>query len=133
MIVPEIIIVRMKFPKKSFKPVLNWLTGQVRPSLTYRHWSETWRAGRYTLSPPKEFPGIYPGEKSAHFINWARLGGNPVNNIYNRTERIITSAEREVNDSRSSGMFQSCIRMSRSCFRMSQSRFGISSKYLQVL
>ena len=38
----------------------------------------------------------------------------------------ITSAEREVKDSRSSGMFQSCTRRSRSCF-------GISSRYLRVL
>ena len=39
---------------------------------------------------------------------------------------FITSAEREVKDSCSSGMFQSCIRMSRSCF-------GICSRYLRVL
>ena len=42
------------------------------------------------------------------------------------TFRLVTSAEREVKDSRRSAMFQRCFRMSRSCF-------GISSRYLRVL
>ena len=46
---------------------------------------------------------------------------------------IVTSAERGVKDSCSSGMLQSCIRRSRSCFTMSRSCFGISSRYLRVL
>lgn len=38
---------------------------------------------------------------------------------YVESDVLITSAVREVNDSRSPGMFQSCIWMSRSCFRIS--------------
>ena len=41
-------------------------------------------------------------------------------------KRFITSVESELKDSRGTGMFQSCIRMSRSCF-------GISSRYLRAL
>ena len=40
--------------------------------------------------------------------------------------KVITPAEREVKDSRSSGMFESCIRRSRSCI-------GTSSRYLRIL
>ena len=46
--------------------------------------------------------------------------------LLNKYLTLITSAEREVKDSRRSGMFQSCIRKSRSCF-------GISSRSLRVL
>ena len=42
------------------------------------------------------------------------------------TFRLVTSEAREKTDSRRSGMFQSCFRMTRSCF-------GISSRYLRVL
>ena len=83
------IIVRIKFPKKSFKPVLNWLTVGYAP---------LWligiglKLGELDGTPPPSprIPrNIPPGRKSADFINWARLGGSPVNKIYNRSDRII--------------------------------------------
>ena len=50
--------------------------------------------------------------------------------IMRKREGLLNSVERELEDSRCSGMFQSCIWMSRSCFRMPRSCFGISSRYL---
>ena len=53
--------------------------------------------------------------------------------IMRTREGLLNSAERELEDSRCWGMFQSCIWMSRGCFRMPRSCFGISSRYLRVL
>ena len=48
-----------------------------------------------------------------------------VQNYYDVKMPIVPSPEREVKDSRHSGMFQSCIRISRCCFRMSRRFFDI--------
>ena len=53
--------------------------------------------------------------------------------IMRTREGLLNLAERELEDSRCSGMFQSCIWVSRSCFRISRSCFGISSRCLRVL
>ena len=70
---------------------------------------------------------------SSRYLRVLRFILSGERNNYEEEMTFITSAEREVKDSRRSGMFQSCIRMSQSCFRMSRSCLGLSSRYLRIL
>ena len=65
--------------------------------------------------------------KICHFLDPrpSTLHKNPRLHRLKNDGKVITPAEREVKDSRSSGMFESCIRRSRSCF-------GTSSRYLRI-
>ena len=66
--------------------------------------------------------------KICHFLDprHSTLHKNPRLHRLKNDGKVITPAEREVKDSRSSGMLESCIRRSRSCF-------GTSSRYLRIL
>ena len=66
--------------------------------------------------------------KICHFLDprHSTLHKNPRLHRLKNDGKVITPAEREVKDSRSSGMLESCIRRSRSCF-------GTSWRYLRIL